>query len=876
DLEDELAFHRDAVAARLTTDGHSPADALHAARRAMGNETLMREDARAVWLWPGVDALLQDARATLRGLRKARAFTFGVMVTFALGIGANAAMFSLVDRIMFRTPALMPDPGAVHRVYMYKLRDGVEHETGGQYARYADIARFTSSFSVVAAHTTQELAVGVGQDAREMRVGIVSASFFRLFDAPPALGRYFADGEDTPPAGAPVAVISWNTWQQRFGGRRDAIGATLHVGSVVYTIVGVTPKDFVGLWPMRPPVALIPVAPYGQSVAPDRWATSYGTAIGLSTIVRRKPGVSFAAAQADLANAFRRSYLTQVALDPRNEPIAHVRPRAVLGSVLVERGPERSDVARVAMWVAGVAIVVLLVACANVASLLLARAVSRRREIALRIALGVSRVRLLSQLLTESMLLALAGSALGLVLSLWLGGALRAAFLPGTEPAPVFTDPRTLLFVAVLTAVAGVFTGALPLLQTRRLALTDDLKSGGRGASGGHARSRARVALVVLQGAMSLVLLVGAGLFVRSLQHVRGVRLGFDADSVLVVEQHMRDVRLDSAQQVALRNRLLVVAATMPGVRHASFQFAVPFGGMASWPLFVEGIDSVDAYGEFDFNAVSPDYFATMGTRILRGRTFTDADVANATHVMVVGAAMAGVLWPDDDAIGKCVRVWADTMPCTRVVGVAEDIHTHDVGRERRSYYYYVPAAQARPAEGGLFVRPAGDARRAVERVRERLQREMPGASYVTVTPLANNVDAQMRSWVMGATLFTAFGALALLLAAVGLYSVIAYHVAQRGQELAVRVALGAAARDVMRLIVGEGVGVALAGTLLGALVALIAAPWIAPLLFDQSARDPVVYAAMGAVLLVVALVASAVPAIRGARINPSTALRAE
>jgi len=872
ELAEELSLHREAIERDLIAHGYPGPDARDAARRAMGNETLMREDARGVWLWPWLEGVWQDATATLRGLRRSPAFTAGVMLTFALGVGANAAMFSLIDRLMFRPPPFMRDPASVHRVYLFRIRDGVEQLAGIVYPRHADLERFTTSFSDFAAHSLRSLAVGVGQDARELPIGVVSGSFFGFFDAAPALGRYFGPPEDRPPAGTPVAVLSYSTWQARYAGRQDALGSSLHIGSAVYTIIGVAPRDFVGLWPLTPPAAFIPVAAYAASASDGNWATNYGWGFGLATIVRRRAGVTIDAASADLTRGLRQSYLAQ----GYPERLAVLRPRAVAASILEERGPDRSGVAKVAIWLAGVTIVVLLIACANVASLLLARALARRREIAVRLALGVSHWRLLSQLFTESLLLAAAGSLLGLVVATWLSDILRASFLPGTAPATIGTDPRTLGFMGIVTLAVGAFTGILPMFQARRLTLTDDLKTGAR--AGTHSRSRARGALLVLQGALSLVLLVGAGLFVRSLRHVRDVRLGFDADSVLIVELEMRDVKLDSAGTMALRQRLLAAATTVPGIRYASLQQAVPMAGMSSWPISVPGVDSVRQFGEFEFNAVSPDYFATMGTRILRGRAFEPVDIAGGERVMVVGAAMGATLWPGEDALGKCVRIGLrpDTMPCRRVVGIAEDIQARGLGPETRNFYYYLPAAQWKPHEGGLFARARGDARQAIEPLRRRLQAEMPGAAYVTVARLGEIVEGQARPWVMGATLFTAFGLLALVLAAGGLYSVIAYHVAQRRQELAVRVALGAAAGDVIRLVVSEGLRFAVSGAVVGGAIAVVGGRWIAPLLFNQSARDPVVFGTVTAVLLIVAVGASMIPAIRGARVDPNAALRAE
>jgi predicted permease len=876
ELDEELAFHRDAIERDLIAQGHSPPEARDAARRAMGNETLTREDARAVWIWPSLDATWQDARATFRSFRRSPAFVAGVLLTFALGFGANAAMFSVIDRLLFRTPPLMRDPAAVHRVYMYKLLDGVERGTGGQYARYVDLARGTTSFASVAAHVVKQLAVGVGQDARELPVAIVTATFFDFFDAPPVLGRYFTPAEDALPSGAPSAVLSYAAWQTRYAGSRDVIGASLKIDAVVYTIVGVTPPGFVGLWPRRPPAAFIPASTHGASVIGPAWRTTFGSAFGLATLVRRKPGVSIDGATADLTQAFIRSLRAEWGREGSDDRIAAMRPRVVAGSVLLERGPRPAPTTRVATWLGGVTILVLLIACANVANLLLTRALGQRRETAVRLALGVSRSRLLSQLVTESMMLAVAGSVLGLLVATWITSTLGAWFLPGTEPMSVIGDMRTLLFMGVLTVGIGLFTSVLPMRQATRLVLTDDLKAGARSIA--QPGSRARAALLVLQCSLSVVLLVGAGLFVRSARNVSAVHLGFDADSVLVVEPEMRDVVLDSAQWVALRLRLLEAATTVPGVHHASLQQAVPFGGMSSWPIWTAGVDSVEKFGRFEFNAVSQDYFATLGTRILRGRGFAAGDVAAAQWVLVVGTSMAEVLWPGQDPLGKCVRIGipAETAPCRYVVGVAEDIHARGFGPQERNFYYYLPAAQWRHFEGGLFARVSGDARHALEPLRRRLQQEMPGASYVTVARLAELTESESRSWDMGATLFTSFGILALLLAAAGLYSVIAYGVAERRREMAVRMALGAAPGDIARLVVSAGMRYALTGAAAGALIALVAGRWVAPLLFDQSPRDPQVLGIVVSALLVVAACASVIPAIRGARVDPNAVLRSE
>jgi predicted permease len=875
DLADELALHREMIERDLIQSGMSPRDARDQARRTMGNETLMREDARAVWFWPSLDALRQDAAYTLRDLRRNPIFTLGVTLTLALGIGANAAMFSLIDRLLFRPPALIVDPATVHRVYLYRSVRGQERQTGGIYARYIDLAKWSTVFSQTAGVVRRTLAVGVGNDTQLRNVAVVSASFFGFFDAPPVIGRYFTPSEDAPPTPAPVAVISRGLWDTQFGSRPDVVGSQLQIDAVAYTIIGVAPDGFVGLWPYQPPAAFVPVATYAASRRVADWATSYGTAFGLEMLVRRKPNVTVAAASADLTNALRRSY--QVQNEGRSDapPLDVLKPRAVAASVLAERGPQPSSVTRAATWLSGVTVIVLLIACANVANLLLARTIRRRREIAVRIALGVRRARLFGQLLIEGMVLALLGGGAGLVIALWGAGVLRAMFLPGAARTSLMTDPRTLLFVGAVALAVGVLTGFAPMVQAGRTNLTADLKSGAR--EGMYQRKRLRSALVLLQCTLSVMLLVGAGLFVRSLRNVRDVRLGFDADSVLAVELNMRDVRLDSAATVALRLRLLESAKDVPGVTYSTLRESVPFDGMSSWPIFVAGLDSTSRLGQFHFNSVSADYFKTMGTPIVRGRAIEQTDVHGAPPVVVVGESMAARLWPGQDPIGRCIKVGlTDSVPCRTVVGIAKDILTMSIDAESNPYFYYMSAAQWRPDDGGLFVRARGGTARLVEPLRTRLQRDMPGTSFVTVEPLGDIVDVTLRSWIVGATVFTVFGALALALAAIGLYSVIAYNVTHRNQELGVRLALGASRKGIVRLVVLEGVRFALAGIVIGGILAWSTGRWIGPLLFRESPRDVAVFALVGVVLVAVAIVASCIPALRAARLDPKTALVAD
>jgi predicted permease len=823
---------------------------------------------------------LEDLRYAVRGLKSRPGFTVAVVLTLALGIGANTAMFSVVDRLLFRAPPLLRDPALVHRVYLARSYRGEEFTGDGvQYARYVDLTNETRSFARTATFAERHLAIGEGTDSREMQVGVVSAGFFGFFDAPPVLGRYFTTTEDAPPNGAAVAVLGYGFWQTRYGGRRDVLGQTLRIGATLYTVIGVAPRGFVGLWPGRPPAAYIPITTYGAELAAnfrlrgETWWTTYHWTWA-SMLVQRKPGVSLEAADADLTTAYLKSYRAQDAADHGGmTPIAIARPHAIAASVLSERGPNQSSETRVATWITGVALVVWLIACANVANLLLARALRRRREIAVRLAMGVSRARLATQLLTESLLLALLGGTAGVLVAQWGGAALRAVLLRDTSGAAVVTDPRTLLFAGSAALVAGFLTGLAPILQTRRADLTQDLKAGER--EGAVHRSRTRATLLVLQGALSVVLLVGAGLFVGSLRHVQHVHLGYDADSVLIVDLQMRGMHLDSTQNVSLLRRLSDESRSIPGVSHVSRQVTMPFWSSWNTDLHVAGIDSTERLGEFQLNAVSGEYFATMGTRLLRGRGISDQDVAGAPGAMVVSEAMARALWPGREPLGECVRVGADTAPCTAVVGVAENIKSRSLGDDP-GLFYYLSSAQFNPEMGGLFVRVHGDAAHAKETVRRSLQPLMPGASYVTVTPLADVLGSQTQSWELGATMFTVFGMLALALAAIGLYSVIAYNVAQRTHELGVRSALGAQLGDLVRLVLTDGMRLALVGVVLGSVIAFIVGRWAQPLLFEQSARDPAVFAGVAVLLLAVAALACFIPARRAGRVDPMRALRSE
>jgi putative ABC transport system permease protein len=875
DLADELRFHAELLERDARVGGASARDAVYAARRRLGNTTRARENARDRWSVPWLDHLQQDVRYALRGLRRSPDFTAAVVLTLGLGIGANAAMFNVIDQLMFRPFPYLRDSASVRRVYLRMPgRDRFLTRESFPYARYLDLKRWTTSFSQYAAFYPTTVAVGSGDASREQPIAAVSASFFDFFEARPAAGRFFVDADDTPPNGANVAILSHSFWQAEFGGR-DVIGQPLQVDNLLCTIVGVAPERFTGVADGAPPAVFIPMTTFGGN-QPGGSSVAYWqryTWDWAEMIVRRKPGVTDAEASADLTQAYIRSRDQARAVHafmPRTDP---VRPVAIAGALKTAAGPYPGLEARTLVWVTGVAAVVLLIACANVANLLLARALKRRREIALRLTLGVSRGRLIAQSLTESVLLSALGCVAGVAVAQWGGVALRRLFLPPGFGVDVVTDWRTLGIAVGAAAVAGLATGFAPVVLAPHDDLVRTLKAGAR--EGTYQGSRLRSSLLVLQVVLSVVLLVGAGLFVRSLGQLREMRLGYEVDPVLLVRWQRRGAQMSTDERVVVRHRLLEAARAIPGVERAAVASNVPLQGTSTMPVFVTGIDSVARLGRFTYQTATPDYFAAMGTRVVRGRSFTDADGLVAPRVVIISEAMAGTLWPGRNALGRCIRVGADSMPCAEVVGIAENA-VHDPVKDQ-PLRYYLPLGQW-PAEGASLVvlRMRGDPGAAAEWVRRALQAVMPGQQYVTVQPMAEMLGVQRRSWHVGATMFVAFGVLALVVAAVGLYGVIAYTVGQRMHELGVRIALGARQTDVLQLVMGFGVRVAAAGVAGGCAIAFATARWIEPLLFRQSARDPVVLGVVAAIMALVAVAASAIPAVRATRADPNTVLRTD
>lgn len=883
DVDAELAAHVDARVERLVASGMSEPEARAEAERRLGGPpgryTLKREawerDAR-LSLLERLRSVLDDVRYAARSVSRERGYALVVVLTLALGIGANATMFGLLDRLLLSGPAHVVEPEQLYRFYANVLPEhNPELQTFSQLngPLLAAFREHVTSVEHVSGYLSQQLTLGAGEAARELEVGAVSASFFPLLGVRPAAGRFFGEDEDVPTDGARVVVVSHAFWQRDLGGRMEALGESLLLSGRPYTVIGVAPPGFTGV-ELAPRDAWIPLATAAaENMGPEwyaQWMGYYMPVVG-----RLRAGVSVERAGAEASAAWR------IAADggPGERDFQFV---SLAGIRADSQGGEPME-ARIARWLMAVAVIVLLVACANVANLYFARGLARRREIAVRLALGISRGRLVRMLLVESMMLAVVGGVAALLVAYWGSELVRTALVPDVDWTTSALNTRVLAVAAACTALVGFVTGLAPALMASNPRLRPAL-SGTGGAL--PAPGRSRNALAVLQAAFCVVLLVGAGVFVRSLWGVLNMDLGMDTERVVAVSLEWQTPEDLTAEQRATlgerrRNFMHEAAerlAAEPGVEFASVAIGSAFGGAYFTALRADGVDSIPSMpgGGPYVSAVGPDYFAALGTPVLRGRVFTHGEGAGSEHVTVLSRSTAESLWPGEDPIGRCVYLArpADT-PCSRVVGVVADTRRFRI-TEEAAMQFYVPFGQQPSWMGGvrLLARTSTRPSLMVEPLRRVLYAMEPSLRFVTIMPFSEYLEPQRRPWRMGAVLFALCGVLALSIAAIGLYSVIAYLVQHRRQEIGVRMALGAERSSVVVMVLRQALLLASLGVAIGAVVALLAAPHLEPLLFETSARDAAVFAATAATLLAAAAAAGALPAWRASRVAPTEALR--
>ena len=886
EVDREIALHLELRVAQLMETGLSRDEAVRLAherfgpiddaRELLGSLATTRETHMA--LTERIDALRQDLWYTLRQIRRAPGFAAAVVATLGLGIGANATMFGAIDQLLLRPPPHVVDPSRVVTASLVR-KTGLKAQQVLSFAIYHDLRRTPAAFEAVGLYRAANLDVGSGAETKSLSASLVSADFFRVLGTRPALGRFFSESEAGDAPAEQVAIVGYDYWQREFNGDPGVIGRQITLAGRPHQIIGVAPPDFRGLG--LAPIDIFAPVTDGMSAQGIAGLLRQRRTYAYGVVARLKPGTSIRSAEEEATAAVisgdRQGGATE-------KQIAATAPRITLTSALPRDARRDQPESRISVLLGTVSLFVLLLACANVINLQLARAVRRRREIALRVALGVSRSRLIRQLILDCMVLAVAGGALGVLIARF-GGAFVQRMLLGASAARVpATDPRILAFTALTTIVAGLVTGLLPAREVVRSDLASSLKEGTKGSASRETR-RLRFALLVAQSALATVLLVGTGIFVLSLRRIEAVPLGFTPERAAVARPNFsgrRNAELPvddatrRAQIVAQFERLRQVALETPGVSHAGLALTAPFEGSYAVGFRLPGRDSVPVTrdGGPYYNAVSGDYFGAIGARIVQGRAFTESDQAAGAHVAIVNETAARLWWPGESAIGKCVQLDDDSPRCSEVVGVVQNTHRQQIV-EDEFVQLIVPLAQAAPlAPGVVLFSTSGNADRVVAEAHRRMQSAEPGLPYINVRRLDALVAPRLRSWRLGATMFTVFGALAVVLAAIGLYSVLAYDVAERRLELGVRSALGAATRRLAFLVIGRGVRAVAAGTLLGVIVSLLLGPRVAALLFRTSPREPTVFIAVAFVLFLVAVAATLAPAIRAARVDPMEALR--
>ncbi len=813
--------------------------------------------------------MFQDLRYALRTLARSPGLSLAAVLTLGLGIGANTAMFGVVDRLFFRPPAHVVDPDRVVRLYVTTMTPswGTNTSPIGTYPRYADLRNHARSFAAVAAYGRGRFSLGLGPQAEPVTGRLVTASFFSVLGVRPELGRFFGADEDSVGRAAHVAVLSREFWVRRFGSDRAVLGKTLQLGRNVYTVIGVTPQGFTGIDLEVPDLWLPLTAAAPEVMGPASLGPRFFWLSGV--VARLRPRVNPEQAAAEATAIYRSEFVQS------GDSTGIVS----LGSVHEAIGPLAGRDAKLSVWLSAMCAIVLLIACANVANLLLARAVQRKREIAIRLALGASRGRLTRQLLADSVVLGVLGGVAALLITLWVGPVLSASLLSDSTTTPGL-DTRVLLFATVAVLVTTMLAGFAPAYHASAPDLSSALKSGER--EGTFQRSRLRTGLLVGQVALTLVLLAGAGLFVSSLRHVQGLRLGFDADRLIVASVDLQRLGYKRAAANALYEDMRERVKRLPGVSGASLAVGHPFGWAFVVTLFVPGLDSLPRApsGGPYFEAVTPDYFRTMGAAVRRGRSLVPTDIAGAQRVAVVNETMARRYWPGQDPLGKCLKIISPAAPCTEVVGVIEDARLHQVTDEGGAIQYFIPLAQADSVTSSpvtaLLVRTNGPADALVGAVRRTIQETAADLPYPSIDPMPRLFASQLRPWRLGSILLSLFGALGLVLAAIGLYGVLSYVVSQRTQEMGIRIALGAGRREILGLVMGQALRVTGWGLVLGAAGALAVGRAIASLLYGVKPHDPLVLSLVMVILGAVAAVASYLPARRATNVDPMVALRYE
>jgi macrolide transport system ATP-binding/permease protein len=808
--------------------------------------------------------LLEDLRYGLRSLAKSRAFSALALASLALGIGANTTVFSLVNAVFLRP---LPVEDADRLVAVYTQDSKIAGLLPQSYANFQDYRALNPVFSSMTAYFSLGLSMTGRGDPVPLVGQLASGDYFSTLGLKPPVGRFFGAEEDAVPGAHPVAVLSHGFWTRHFGGDPAVPGKTIHINGWPYTVIGVAPRGFHGLNSLVLVDLWFPSMMYQRVLPNPVWFTSR-RALMFSSAARLKAGVSIQQAEAalqgmatELAARFPRENQGRTI---RLVPLAHA-------SISPNQRGTLTGAGAVLMAVAGL---VLLISCANVANLLLVRAGARSREFAIRVALGAGRGRIVRQMVTESVLLSLAGGALALLLARWLRDYIWTARPPMLRSLDfqIPLDNRVLAFTFGVSVLTGILFGLAPALRASRPDLTADLKDRA-GVAPPSGRFNLRAILVVLQVSLSLIALVGAGLFLRSLRAAQNADLGFRTDNLAVLQFNLAMQGYNEARGREFVRQLPDRVGAVPGVLAVGLAAMPPFAGGFQRSVVVEGKDEGTSGRPTLTSAVMPGYFRAMAIPLLRGRDFTSSDAAGAPRVAIVNDVMAARYWGGENPIGRRFRFSGDDTPY-EVVGIARAATYLEIGEQPRPHVYACMLQSYSPA-GVVLARVAGDENAVLAAIRREFRSLDPNLA-VEASTMSQSVREALWAPRLASGLLGGFGLLALTLTAVGLHGLIAYTVQLRIREFGIRMALGATPPDVVRMVVAGGVRLVALGVVLGSGIALVLSRFVRSLLFGVGPADVATFIGIPALLVVVAVAACWLPAQRATRIEPVRALRSE
>ncbi|HEX4022813.1 MAG TPA: ABC transporter permease [Acidobacteriaceae bacterium] len=885
DLDEEMQLHLELRKQEQMERGMAPNKAHSTARRRFGNVTGIKEKSHMSWGWDWFEQLMQDVSYGVRGMLRSPGLTIVALLSLALGIGANTAIFSLMDAVMLRSLPVK-DPGQ-----LVLLGDGSEigitddfpNTALYSYPFYRQMQKKNAVFSDVAAVFSMRSdlhgSVEGHSETEPMAVQLVSGSYFPVLGVHAMMGRTLTEEDDQTKDGSPVAVVSYTWWTRSLARDPDVLHKKLRIGSTLFTIVGVAPAEFFGTKVGESPDIWIPLS-MQKEIPPyfDAYSDNFGET--LDVIGRLKPDVNMAQATANvnllyqqILRGFPNAHMDQKSLEALKNTHVALTPMAKGLSDL--RG-QYSEPLKILMGVVGL---VLLIACANIANLLLARSTARAREFAVRQALGARRSRLIRQLLTESLTLALAGGALGVAFAVGATHFLLRMISGGTETVPldVSINIRLLLFTLGITLITALLFGTIPALRATQLDLTESLKDG-RGPASGATKSPLARALVISQVAFSLVLLVGAGLFLRTLINLDNVNTGFNKENVLRLQTDTSSIgyKDDDPRMTQLYQQIEDRVRALPGVRAASYSSFTFDEGSWSGSIWVEGFNN-NKDVNVPHNVVGADYFATMGIPLLAGRTFGPQDFGtNSPKVAVISETMARTMFPKGSAIGSHYGMDGPKHSGdVEVIGIVKDTKFQHLD-EAPTTLDYLPYTEHPMYLEDFEVRYTGDFSAISSAVQTAIHGVSPNLQISDVTTLEEQVGRSITSQRLVAQLSTFFGLLAVFLSCIGIYGLMSYVVSRRTNEIGIRMALGAGRSNVRWLVMREILQLVAVGVAIGIPVALAGGHWIANMLYGLKATDPMSLAVAVVAMLLVAVVAGYLPARRASRVEPMVALRCQ